>query len=321
MIVLANDGLSAEGVEKLRANGFEVRTDNVPQDQLADYINKENVEVLLVRSATTVRQVIFDACPGLKFVGRGGVGMDNIDVEYGRNKGVTVSNTPGASSLSVAELVMSHCFAMARFIAESNRAMPTTGATEFKVLKKAYGKGVELRGKTMGIVGMGRIGQALATYALGCGMKVIFHDNKMQPIDVSLYIHGAGDINVTLQPCTKEELVKTSDFISLHVPAQKDGSAVIGEAELAAMKPSAFIINSARGGSIDEAALKTALANKTIAGAALDVFVNEPTPDPALLQFANTSLTPHIGAATGEAQARIGIEMADNIISELAVKA
>lgn len=321
MIVLANDGLSAEGVEKLKANGFEVRTNNVPQDELADYINKENVEVLLVRSATTVRQVIFDACPGLKFVGRGGVGMDNIDVEYGRSKGVAVMNTPGASSPSVAELVMAHCFAMSRFIAESNRAMPTTGATEFKALKKAYGKGVELRGKTMGILGFGRIGQALASYALGCGMKVIFHDNKMKPVDVTLHIEGAGDITVTVQPVTKDELVKQSDFLSLHVPAQKDGSAVIGAAELAAMKPSAFIINSARGGSIDEAALQTALANKTIAGAALDVFVNEPTPNADLLQYANTSLTPHIGAATGEAQARIGIEMADNIISELAVKA
>ncbi len=321
MKILANDGLSQEGITTLEKAGFEVRTTFVPQEQLIDYINNENIDALLVRSATKVRKDLFDACSKLKFVGRGGVGMDNIDVEYGRSKGVKVMNTPGASSISVAELVIGHCFSLARFLHQANRKMVTEGNSNFKNLKKKYEAGSELRGKTIGIIGMGRIGQQTARYALGCGMKVVFFDRSTEEVTLNLEIFGAGNVPVTLKRTDFNELLQTSDFISLHVPAQKDGSAVIGEAELKLIKPTAYIVNTARGGSVDEAALANALKDGKLAGAALDVFNNEPTPDPSLMTIEEISLTPHIGAATAEAQDRIGAEMASIIIEALSVKA
>ncbi len=321
MKILANDGLSGEGISALEKAGFEVQTTFVPQEQLIDYIITENIDVLLVRSATKVRKDLFDACANLKFVGRGGVGMDNIDVEYGRSKGVKVMNTPGASSISVAELVIGHCFSLARFLHQANRKMPLEGNTNFKNLKKKYEAGSELRGKTIGIVGMGRIGQQTARYALGCGMKVMYFDRSTQEVTVTLDIFGAGEIPVKLAVSSLEDVLKQSDFISLHVPAQANGSAVIGAEELKLIKPTAYIINTARGGSVDEAALATALKEGRLAGAALDVFNNEPTPDGMLLDIEGISLTPHIGAATAEAQDRIGLEMANIIIEALSVKA
>jgi len=165
MKILANDGISASGVEQLTQAGFEVITTNVAQEQLVQYINENQIVALLVRSATTARKDLIDACPSLKIIGRGGVGMDNIDVEYAREKGLSVINTPAASSLSVAELVFAHLFGCVRFLHDSNRNMPLEGESNFKGLKKAYAKGIELRGKTMGIIGFGRIGQEVAKIA------------------------------------------------------------------------------------------------------------------------------------------------------------
>ncbi|TXC77007.1 D-2-hydroxyacid dehydrogenase [Luteibaculum oceani] len=321
MKVLANDGISPSGEAALKEAGFTVITDKVEQSDLIDYINKEDVAALLVRSATTVRKDLIDACPNLKLIGRGGVGMDNIDVAYAREKGKVVVNTPAASSLSVAEIVVGKMFSLARFLYDSHLYMPQNGVADFKVLKKKYGKGTELRGKTLGIIGMGRIGQALASYALGLGMKVLYNDRSSNSVDIKLHIHGAGDLTVTLDKCDKETLIKESDFISLHVPKQENGEAVLGTAELAKMKNTAFIINSARGGSVDEEALLKALDAGEIAGAALDVYENEPTPNEALLKHPKIAATPHIGAATVEAQDRIGTELADLIKEHLLVKA
>jgi D-3-phosphoglycerate dehydrogenase len=321
MKILANDGLSAEGINALKSAGFTVITNSVPQEQLISYINQENIEVLLVRSATKVRQDVFDACHNLRFVGRGGVGMDNIDVEYGRNKGVKVMNTPGASSISVAELVIAHCFSLARFLHQANRRMPATGNSDFKSLKKKYEAGTELRGKTLGIIGMGRIGQQTARYALGCGMRVTFFDRTTTHIILPIEIYGADPLSVGVHGTDLNTLLKESDFISLHVPAQADGSPLIGAEQIALMKPTAYIINTARGGSVDESALAAAIKDGKIAGAALDVFNNEPTPSADLLAIENISLSPHIGAATAEAQDRIGLEMAEIIIREMELKA
>ena len=157
MKILANDGVSQAGIDILTAAGFEVITTNVAQEQVANYINENSITVLLVRSATTARKELIDACLGLKVIGRGGVGMDNIDVEYAREKGLSVINTPAASSASVAELVFAHLYGGVRFLHDSNRNMPLEGESNFKGLKKAYAKGVELRGKTIGIIGFGRI--------------------------------------------------------------------------------------------------------------------------------------------------------------------
>lgn len=320
MKVLANDGISASGIKKLEANGFTVITEKVAQDQLIDAINNECYEVLLVRSATTVREDLIDACPGLKMIGRGGVGMDNIDVEYARSKGINVFNTPGASSLAVAELVMTMLFDISRFTYDANLNMPTTGASEFKVLKKKYGKGVELRGKTIGIIGFGRIGQYTAKYALGCGMNVVAFDPFVNEATIPVEI-GGQTVEVNVTPTDMDTLLSSSDYISLHVPMPADKKAVIGAAEFAKMKDGVRIVNAARGGVIDEDALIAALDSGKVAAAGLDVYVGEPTPREDLLKHAKTACTPHIGAATVEAQDRIGTEIADNIMAHYGVTA
>lgn len=316
--ILANDGISAEGIEKLNRAGFQVITETVAQEALADAINQKGYEVLLVRSATKVRQDLIDACPGLKMIGRGGVGMDNIDVEYARSKGIEVVNTPAASSQSVAELVMAHLFNLARFVHDSNRRMPVNGASEFAALKKKYAKGVELRGKTMGIVGFGRIGQSVARYALGCGMKVIVSDKYNQDTYIDVQIQGAPTVKVKVQKAELDEVLAQSDFLTLHVPAQTEG-ALIGAEEFTKMKDGVRLVNAARGGVVDEDALLAAIESGKVSYAALDVFVNEPTPRADLLTNERISVTPHIGAATVEAQGRIGEELADLIIQRFGV--
>lgn len=315
MKVLANDGISKSGIKALEAGGFEVITTTVAQEQLANYINTNNVVALLVRSATTVRKDVIDACPGLKIIGRGGVGMDNIDVEYAKSKGIHVINTPAASSHSVAELVFAHLFGLVRFLHNSNREMPMEGDTKFGELKKAYAKGTELKGKTLGVLGFGRIGQATAKVAIGAGMKVIAYDPFIDKVNLELDFFDGQTLNFEIKTISKEEVIKQSDFITLHVPAQK--GYVIGEEEFKAMKKGVIIVNAARGGVIDEVALVQAINDGKVARAALDVFEKEPKPEIQLLMNPALSLTPHTGAATNEAQDRIGTELASQIISIL----
>ena len=314
MKVLANDGISKSGVDKLESNGFEVITNKVNQEDLVNYINENSIEVILVRSATQVRKDIIDQCKSVKIIGRGGVGMDNIDVEYARDKGLIVINTPAASSQSVAELVMAHLFSISRFVFDSNRNMPINGAAEFKVLKKKYAKGIELREKTLGIIGFGRIGQFTAKYALGAGMNVLAYDPFIEKTTIDLKIANQ-EIKVPISTCSLEKLLKKSDFISLHVPMPKDGQPLISTNEFNSMKKGVRIVNAARGGVIDESALVKAIKNEIVSFAALDVFVGEPYPNESLLKNEKISLTPHIGAATSEAQDRIGTELADKIIN------
>ena len=315
MKILANDGISQSGIDDLTTAGFEVLTTTVAQEQLVTFINSENIVALLVRSATTVRQDLIDACPGLKIIGRGGVGMDNIDVAYAREKGLNVINTPAASSESVAELVFAHLFSGVRFLYDSNRSMPLEGEKKFKNLKKAYAKGTELRGKTLGVIGFGRIGQATAKMALGLGMKVIAFDPFMEKTTVSLSFYDGQTVDFEIKTVSKETVLKESDFITLHVPAQKEF--VIGEAELDMMKEGAALINAARGGVVNEVALVAALDTNKLSFAGLDTFENEPTPAVQILMNSKISLTPHIGAATNQAQDRIGSELASQIISIL----
>ena len=315
MKILANDGISANGVEKLEAAGFEVSTVTVAQEQLENYINNEGIVALLVRSATKVRKDLIDACPSLKIIGRGGVGMDNIDVEYARDKGLHVINTPAASSESVAELVFAHLFSGVRFLYDSNRNMPLDGDSKFKVLKKAYAKGTELRGKTLGVIGFGRIGQATAKIGLGLGMKVIAHDPFMEKANVTVPFFDGQSVTFDIDIESKETVLKEADFLSLHVPAQKEF--VIGAAEIKLMKDGAGLVNAARGGVVDEVAMVEALKSGKLGFAGVDTFENEPTPAVQVLMTPNVSLTPHIGAATTQAQKRIGSELATQIISIL----
>ncbi|WP_339624040.1 D-2-hydroxyacid dehydrogenase [uncultured Winogradskyella sp.] len=315
MKVLANDGVSQSGIDVLEAAGYTVITTTVAQEQLVNYINDNEIVVLLVRSATKVRKDIIDNCPTLKIIGRGGVGMDNIDVDYARSKGLHVINTPAASSQSVAELVFGHFYSIARFIHNSNRDMPLDGDTKFKSLKKAYAKGIELKGKTLGVLGFGRIGQATAKVALGAGMHVVAFDPFLEKADLELEFFDGQKVNFEIKTSSKEDVLKQSDFLTLHVPAQKEY--VIDDKEFSQMKDGVILANVARGGVVNEVALVKAIESGKVIGAALDVFEKEPTPEIQLLMNPALSLTPHTGGATVEAQGRIGKELADQIITLL----
>ncbi|MEO1010156.1 MAG: D-2-hydroxyacid dehydrogenase [Bacteroidota bacterium] len=315
MKILANDGIAQKGVEALEKSGFEVITTKVAQEQLIDYINENDIIGILVRSATQIRKNIIDGCPGLKLIGRGGVGMDNIDVAYAKEKGLHVINTPAASSESVAELVFAHLFGGVRFLYDANRQMPLEGDAKFKQLKKSYGGGTELRGKTLGVIGFGRIGRATAKIALGVGMKVVYYDPFLENVELTVSFFDGRSLDFKLITSSKDEVLETSDFITLHVPAQKEY--VIGKRELEIMKDGVGIVNAARGGVLDEVALVAALEKGKVSFAGLDVFESEPNPEIKILMHPRISLTPHIGAATGEAQDRIGTELAAQIIKLL----
>ena len=311
MKILANDGISKSGVDQLEKNGFEVEVTKVAQEQLPNYINEHNITVLLVRSATQVRKDIIDGCKGLKVIGRGGVGMDNIDVDYAKSKGIHVINTPAASSKSVAELVFSHLFGCVRFIHNSNRDMPLEGDTHFKDLKKSCAGGSELYGKTLGIIGFGRIGQEVAKIAIGIGMKVIFFDKFLEEKEINIEFFDNQKLGFKLISTKFDVLLKNSDFITLHVPSTD--KYLIDKKEIELMKDGSGIVNLARGGVVNEEELLKALDSDKIAFAAIDTFENEPKPKMKVLMNSKISLSPHIGAATLEAQNRIGIELAEKI--------
>jgi Phosphoglycerate dehydrogenase and related dehydrogenases len=313
MKILANDGIDPLGKRLLEQAGFTVDTNHIPQEELAQRL--QEYDAITVRSATKVRKEVIDACPNLKLIGRGGVGMDNIDVEYARERGITVVNTPAASSLSVAELVFAHLLGGVRFLYDAQRKMPVEGGTNFGGLKKAYAKGKELRGKTLGVIGFGRIGRETAKVGLGLGMDVIVSDLFEVPKTLQLSLSGGVIVDVPIKQVELNELLQQADFISLHVPYTE--KPIIGEAELGLVKPGVGIVNASRGGVIDELALIAALDSGKVAFAGMDVFDNEPTPRKELLGHPKVSLTPHIGAATEEAQERIGEELANLIIQHL----
>lgn len=309
--ILANDGIDPIGKALLEQAGFVVDTETVPQDKLVEAL--KNYDAITVRSATQLRKETIDQSPSIKLIGRGGVGMDNIDVDYARSKGVAVVNTPAASSLSVAELVFGHLFTGVRFLQDANRKMPVEGATKFNGLKKAYAKGIELRGKTLGIIGFGRIGRETASVALGLGMNVLAYDLYPFEGNITLNLQGGITVDIPVKTVSLDDVISNSDFITLNTPfADKP---ILGAEEFAKMKDGVGVVNCSRGGTIDEEALLAALDSGKLAFAGLDVFDNEPTPLAALLSHPKISLTPHIGASTNEAQERIGTELANLIIA------
>lgn len=321
MKILVNDGMSASGAKALKEAGFTLYENKIAQEDLVSFMNKEQIDAILVRSATKVGKDIIDNVESLKLIGRGGVGLDNIDVDYARKKGIYVINTPAASSTSVAELVFAHMFGMARGLHDSNRNMPLEGDSRFKDLKKSYAGAVELRGKTLAVVGLGRIGKEVAKIGLGIGMHVIGVDSSDTDGIKTIPFQFFNDevFNYKIEVKSMIEAIEEADFITFHIPAQKDY--VISKKELESMKTGVFIVNAARGGVIDEVALVEALDSGKVAAAALDVFEKEPTPEIQLLMHPKLSLSPHVGGSTVEAQDRIGVELADQICELLKVEA
>ena len=291
--ILATDGMEATAVDKLESLGYEVVQQFYEPEDLKAAVKE--ADVMVVRSATKVRKDIIDAAAEtgrLKLVIRGGVGIDNIDKEYAEANGIKVTNTPAASSASVAELAIGHMFSMARYIGIANATMRNG---EWN--KKKY-EGTDLGGKTLGLVGFGRIAREVAKRAAALGMNVIYTRRS-----------GEDPEETTARFVDMETLIKDSDFISLHIPAQKGKDYVFGKEEIAQMKDGVFLVNTARGGLIDEDALVEALDSGKVEGAALDVFKEEPTKNEKITRHPKISMTPHIGAATKEAQTRIGGEI------------
>lgn len=308
--VLVNDGIHPAGKEKLEAHGFQLEMNRVEQGDLIHQLPE--YDAILVRSATKVRQDLIDACSGLKLIGRGGVGLDNIDVSYAEGKGIKVINTPAASSRSVAELVIAHILSLTRFLHRSHIDMPEHGHEAFKKLKKQYSKGMELQGKKLGILGFGRIGKALGGLALGMGMEILPVEKEIHNHELCLNIHGGQDFKLNIQTVELSNMLQQADIVSLHLPSQ--GKPIIGREELKMMKPGAILINASRGGLVDEEALLEALGSDQLLGAGLDVFDNEPQPDQRLLSHPRISTSPHIGGSTEAAQRNIGLELADQMI-------
>lgn len=296
MKVLANDGLEISAINEIKKNGISIETNHLDKEALIE--NIKDYDVLVVRSATKVTSEVLEAGAkgNLKLVIRAGVGIDNIDLDYAEKVGIKVRNTPNASSDSVAELALGHMFSVARHIAVANYTM-RNGQWN----KKQY-KGSEIAGKTLGIIGMGRIGKALAGKAEALAMKIIYTDAL-----------GKQD-NLAYEFMDLDNLLKVSDYVSLHVPYNKDKGALISDREISMMKDGAVIINCARGKVVDEEALLKALNSGKLAGAGIDVFEQEPSENMALINHERVSVTPHIGASTKEAQERIGKEVAAIVI-------
>lgn len=313
MKILANDGISKAGELMLKDAGMEFLDIRVAQEQLSKFIQDHQVDVLLVRSATKVRKDLIDACPSLKIIGRGGVGMDNIDVEYAREKGISVINTPLASSRSVAEMVFAHFFSLARFLHEANRMMPLEGETQFNALKKSYANAVELKGKTLGVIGFGGIGKEVATMGIALGMKVKLLTRTPRTETVSLHFFDGQKVDFNLTSTNDSTtFLSDVDFLSINTP--KTDGYLIDTPQFEMMKDGVFIVNTARGGVINEVALIDFIEEGKVAGAALDVFENEPQPELALLMNPHLSLSPHLGGNTLDAQEKIGTELATQII-------
>ncbi len=301
MKILVCDPIATEGVELLKKAGHDVKVwDDITPEQLNECV--ADYDGVIVRSRTKVRQPTIEKASNLKVIARGGVGIDNIDADFASGKGIKVVNTPAASSVSVAELALAHMFALARHIARGTKGMGE-GKWEKKTLK-----GIELSGKTLGLIGVGRIGQELARRCHCLGMKVIAYD---------LFIKKSPIPDIITMYDELDDILPNADFISLHIPFDPNIGATIGKAELAKMKKGSYLINCARGGTVDEQALLDALNSGHIAGAGLDVFEQEPPQFMELLEHPNTTLTPHIGAATFEGQGRVGVEVAKVMIDAL----
>lgn len=312
MIVLANDGISEKGIQLLKEADITVLEARVSPEHLNQFINDNQVDVLLVRSATQVRQKLIDECPNLKIIGRGGIGMDNIDVEYAIDKGIYIINTPKASCKSVAELVFAHFFSLARFLHESNRLMPLEGETQFNALKKSFNNATELSGKTLGVIGMGNIGIEVIKIGISLGMKILAYNRTPKTKKIQISFFDGQSLDFEIKSVNLDEVLKNSDFISLNTG--KTDEYLVDTKELEMMKEGVFIANTARGGVINEVALLDAIESGKVYGAALDVFEKEPTPEVLILMNPALSLSPHVGGNTKDAQDRIGEELAQQII-------
>ncbi len=318
MKILANDGISEGGKSTLENAGFEVVTTKVAQEQLDNFINDEEINVIIIKNNTEIHSELIDNCPSLKLIANASTNNDNIDVDYAQECGVQVLNISDASANAIAELVFAHLLGMVRFLHQANREMPLEGDMNFNNLKNQFSNGTELRGKTLGIIGMSTSGQQVAKIALGLGMKVIAFDvNFENTLMIPIEFYNGKIVEIEIDLISSDELLKKAHFISLHLPPQENH--VIGVKEFEKMKDGVGFINVAESGLVDEIALINAIESGKVQYAGLDTFENQPTPEIQLLMNPELSLSPNIAANTIESQDKIGLELANKIINSLHV--
>lgn len=312
MNILINDGLSASAIKLLEDQDHKVYPVKVAQSQLVNYINKHHIKAIIIGNDTKINSQIIDACTDLKIIARVGNELNNIDFVYAKTRGLKVLNSPEQASESVAELVIAHALSCLRHLKNTNRDMPLEGDQRFADIQKAAANGRELKGKTIGIIGFEKLGQALAQKAIALGMKVLAYDPKVNEAQINLEFFDQQKLIFKIETTDLETLLTGSDIISLHTPRLK--KPILSAKEFQKMKPTAGVINTSHGGVLDEVELVNALHNNTIAFAALDVFDNEPHPEIQILMQDKISLSPHISGSTLEAQERIGLDIAQQII-------
>ena len=316
MKILVNDGILDGGTTTLENAGFEVITTKVAQEQLDNFINEEEINVVVIKSNTEIHAELIDNCPTLKLVANASTTNDNIDVSYAEESGVQVVNISDASANAVAELVFAHLLGMARFLHQANREMPLEGDTSFNHLKKQFSAGTEVRGKTLGIIGMSAEGQQVAKIALGLGMKVIAYDVEFgNSVIIPIEFYNGQAIDIEVDITTADELLKEADFITVHLSSEENH--VIGAKEFEKMKNGVGFINVAQSGLVDEIALVNAIESGKVQYAGLDTFENQPTPEIQLLMNPGLSLSPNIASYTVESQHKISTELANKIINSL----
>ncbi|CAM1353909.1 NAD(P)-dependent oxidoreductase [Tenacibaculum insulae] len=316
MRILATDGISESGKATLENAGFEVIITKVAQEQLENFINDEEINAIIIKNNTQIHTELIDNCPTLKLIANASTNNDNIDVIYAEECGLQIVNIADASANAVAELVFAHLLGMARFLHQANREMPLEGDMSFNSLKKQFANGTELRGKTIGIIGMDAEGQQVAKVALGLGMKVLAYDvNYDNSITIPVDFYNGQVIDIEIDVISSDELFKEAHFISLHLSAQENH--VIGAKEFDKMKDGVGFINVAQSGLVDEIALVNAIESGKVKYAGLDSFENQPKPEIQLLMNPNLSLSPNIASYTVEAQHKIGTELANKIINSL----
>lgn len=310
--ILINDSFCTDGEKLLRQAGFHIHKEKIEQENLINEINLRQIHVLIVRSATIVDKNVIDNCPTLKFIGRAGLGMNNIDMEYARTKGIELVNTPLASAPAVAEFVFAQLLSVTRNLYMGNRQLPAE--RDINSLKIICSGGSELTGKTLGIIGFGRAGQEVAKRALGLGLKVLAWDAYVQEANIIIEIPGCHHVVTQIYTVKLDKLLAESDFITLHSLPSNDKKPIISKNEIEKMKDGVILINVSKAELLDEQELISGLNSGKIRAAGIDVFKNEPAPLPALITHPKVSVSPHIGGETLEAQSRISVEMANNII-------
>lgn len=314
MRVLAINGISASGINTLKEGGFEVLETKVAQEQLENYISTHNIDVLLVGNNTEIQQELIDGCPSLKLIGCNTL-TDNIDAQYAKDQGLQVIEASEATSNAKAELVFAHLFGISRYLHQSNREMPLEGDMNFNMLHKHFSQGTELRGKTLGIIGFDIVGREVAKIALAIGMKVIATKTQTNDTIINIPFYNGQFVNIEIETDNLSEIIQQADFISIHTDAA-DGY-ILSKPQFDKMKKGMGIVNVSQPGTIDEVALVNAIEDQTVRYAGLDVFENQPNPEIQLLMNPELSLSPNIGATTIEAEERIGVELANQIVKLL----